>query len=237
MRIKGVNAHIQRFACELHARPAPLCPDRRPPCPRQPIVGVFRRGGLHFGRHATSNRDLTASKRGNCSNRATTRRRHAGRMLLMVQNPHHYPWRHAPSLASCSLTSAGQPGGAPINADRASPTEPGQGNGRPAPRRRLWPMRRCAPIEKSQSQLIGRNAPSRVECSRSDAILQMGFIQSMALRRERASPMLLPQRCQGPSPDQHVVPHIHKLVTHPRNRHRASPRAHCGTLDEKISTR
>ena len=126
--------------------------------------------------------------------------RHAGRMLLMVQNPHHYPWRHAPSLASCSLTSAGQPGGAPINADRASPTEPGQGNGRPAPRRRLWPMRRCAPIEKSQSQLIGRNAPSRVECSRSDAILQMGFIQSMALRRERASPMLPPSTMPGTEP-------------------------------------
>ena len=137
---------------------------------------------------------------GNCTNRGATRRRHAGRMLLMVQNPHHYPWRHAPSLASCSLTSAGQPGGAPINADRASPTEPGQGNGRPAPRRRLWPMRRCAPIEKSQSQLIGRNAPSRVECSRSDAILQMGFIQSMALRRERASPMLPPSTMPGTEP-------------------------------------
>ena len=175
MRVGSAShAHVERLTCVsrgltrifsgLRASStrglAPLCPDRRPPRPRQPIVGVFRRGGLHFGRHATSNRDLTASKRGNCSNRATTRRRHAGRMLLMVQNPHHYPWRHAPSLASCSLTSAGQPGGAPINADRASPTEPGQGNGRPAPRRRLWPMRRCAPIEKSQSQLIGRNAPS-----------------------------------------------------------------------------
>ena len=42
----------------------------------------------------------------------------------MVQNPHHYPRRHAPSLAPCSLTSAGQPGGAPINACRASPTGP-----------------------------------------------------------------------------------------------------------------
>ena len=46
----------------------------------------------------------------------------------------------------------------------------------------------------------------------------------------------LPQRCQGPSPDQHVVPHIHKLVTHPRNRHRASPRERCGAPDENIST-
>ena len=60
----------------------------------------------------------------------------------MVQNPHHYPWCHAPSLASRSLTSAGLPGGAPINAGRATPTETGQGHGRPAPRRRLLPMRR-----------------------------------------------------------------------------------------------
>ena len=62
---------------------------------------------------------------GNCTNRATTRRRHAEARLLMVQNPHHYPGRHAPSLASRSLTGgAGQPGGAPINACRASPTGP-----------------------------------------------------------------------------------------------------------------
>ena len=206
-----------------------MCPHRRPPRPQHPIVGVCRRGGLHFVCHATSNRDLTApnldlaaSKRGNCSLRAatrrrhavarllmvqnphcqpdihpgaevggpestgvlrdtrlatapagddpttsrqishvisprslfeitrkrcssndvdsifeliagelratlmgvgrtwpsfeTTRRRHAEARLLMLQNPHHYPWGHAPSLASCSLTSAGQPGGAPINA-------------------------------------------------------------------------------------------------------------------------
>ena len=54
----------------------------------------------------------------------TTRRRHAEGRLLMLQNPHHDPRRHAPSLAPCSLTSAGQPGGAPINAGRASPTGP-----------------------------------------------------------------------------------------------------------------
>ena len=41
---------------------------------------------------------------GNCSIRGATRRRHAVARLLMVQNPHHYPWCHAPSLASCSLT-------------------------------------------------------------------------------------------------------------------------------------
>ena len=43
---------------------APLCPQCRPPRPRHPIVGVFRRGGLLFGRLTALNRDLTASKRG-----------------------------------------------------------------------------------------------------------------------------------------------------------------------------
>ena len=47
--------------------------------------------------------------RGNCTNRGATRRRHADRMLLMLQNPHHHPWRHAPSLVHSSLTSTMPP--------------------------------------------------------------------------------------------------------------------------------
>ena len=43
----------------------PLCPKRRPPRPQQPIFSVFHRGGLHFEHRTTTNRDLTASKRGN----------------------------------------------------------------------------------------------------------------------------------------------------------------------------
>ena len=38
------------------------------------------------------------SNGGNCTIRGATRRRHAEGRLLMVQNPHHYPWCHAPSL-------------------------------------------------------------------------------------------------------------------------------------------
>ena len=61
------------------------------------------------------------------------------------------------------------------------------------------------PIEKSQSRLIGRNAPSRVECSRSGAILQMGFIQSVARRRARLRqrPIVIPG--EAPSPQQWTV--------------------------------
>ena len=62
-------------------------PQRRPPCPRHPIVGVCYRGGLRLGRRAAPRRDLTDSKRGNCTIRGTTRRRHAEGRLLMLQNP------------------------------------------------------------------------------------------------------------------------------------------------------
>ena len=50
------------------------------------------------------------------------------------------------------------------------------------------------PIEKSQSRLIGRNAPPRVKSSRSDAILQMGFIQPVAQLRARLRqrPIVIP---------------------------------------------
>ena len=81
----GVNAHCQRFASGTPGQ-APLRPQRRPPCPRHPIVGVCYRGGLRLGRHAAPRRDLTDSKRGNCTIRGTTRRRHAEGRLLMLQN-------------------------------------------------------------------------------------------------------------------------------------------------------
>ena len=82
----GVNAHCQRFASGTPGQ-APLRPQRRPPCPRHPIVGVCYRGGLRLGRHTAPRRDLTDSKRGNCTIRGTTRRRHAEGRLLMLQNP------------------------------------------------------------------------------------------------------------------------------------------------------
>jgi len=43
---------------------APLCPHRRPPRPQHPIVSVFRRGGLHFGRHTNQSHARTATKWG-----------------------------------------------------------------------------------------------------------------------------------------------------------------------------
>ena len=52
-----------------------------------------------------------------------------------------------------------------IHAGKVSPTEPGQGNGRPTPRRRLLPIRRNTPSVIIQPVLIGRNAPDQLESS------------------------------------------------------------------------
>ena len=69
----GVNAHCQRFASGTPGQ-APLRPQRRPPCPRHPIVGVCYRGGLRLGRHAAPRRGLTDSKRGgSCAVRGPVR--------------------------------------------------------------------------------------------------------------------------------------------------------------------
>ena len=95
---------------------APLCPHRRPPRPQHLIFSIFRRGGLHFGRHTNQSHARTATKQGelrcerctveltprrgrhqtggNCTNRGATRRRHAEGRLLMVQNPHRQPDIH-----------------------------------------------------------------------------------------------------------------------------------------------
>ena len=98
---------------------APLRPQRRPPCPQHPRCrrllprwfatwAALPRGApsptVNCGDCASRGpvRDLPAgdiaTKRGNCTIRGATRRRHAEGRLLMLQNPHHYPRRHAPSL-------------------------------------------------------------------------------------------------------------------------------------------
>ena len=111
-----------------------------------------------------------------------------------------------------------------IHAGKESPKEPGQGHDRPAPRRRLLPMRRNTPSVIIQPGPIGRNAPDQVESSRSGGISPhgsntpkrversrsgvfrpMGRILSEALRRGRPSAGILPRRCQRPSRDQRAL--------------------------------
>ena len=92
------------------------------------------------------------------------------------------------------------------------------------------------PIGKSQPQLIGCNAPSRVECSQSGAILPMVFIPFGHGGTSATARYPLPQRCQGPSPDQHARPistsssPIRVIVSAPLRRH-------CSTPNDKMSTR
>ena len=52
------------------------------------------------------------SNGGNCTIRGATRRRHAEGVLLMVQNPHHFPLCHAPSLVQDCPAGATPPRGA-----------------------------------------------------------------------------------------------------------------------------
>ena len=98
VRIKGLTRIFSGSRATNTPGQAPLCPKRGPSQPQHPVFSVFHRGGLRFGRLATPSRDLTATKRGKCTIRGTTRRRHAEGRLLMLQNPRHYPWCHIPSL-------------------------------------------------------------------------------------------------------------------------------------------
>ena len=65
MRYSGLPLATSSLRANNRPCQTPLCPKRRPPRPQQPIFSIFHRGGLHFERRTTTNRDLTASKRGN----------------------------------------------------------------------------------------------------------------------------------------------------------------------------
>ena len=75
LRFEGLTRMFKGLRANDTPRQTPLCPKRRPPRPQPPVFSVFRRGGLHFGLHTTSNRDLTATKRGEM---ASLEIRHAG---------------------------------------------------------------------------------------------------------------------------------------------------------------
>ena len=129
----------------------------------------------------------------------------------MVQNPHHYPWCHAPTLVSCSLTVVTLShwcGAARRDTDkrrkgvtdrtvageRATSSATGLVSDEAKHPIGDHPTRSDR-AQCSRSGGIfphGSNAPKRVESSRLGVILPMVRILSEALRRERASPTLLP---------------------------------------------
>ena len=92
------------------------------------------------------------SNGGNCTIRGATRRRHAEGRLLMVQNPHHYPWCHAPSLVQDC------PAGVPINACGKSPAMT-RGRQAASSQATLVADEALHPIGKIQPQLITCNPP------------------------------------------------------------------------------
>ena len=100
---QGVNAHIQRFACELHATPGTVVPNTHRLSRNSPVSTFSPRWSAIWAPHhpesrpQARNRDLTTTNRGICIIRGATRRRHAERRLQMLQNPHYCPWRQAPS--------------------------------------------------------------------------------------------------------------------------------------------
>ena len=117
----------------------------------------------------------------------TTRRRHAEGRLLMLQNPHHYPWRHAPSPVQ----------GCPAGADKrqkgvADRTGAGERAGSSA----------TGLVADEAKHPIGDHSTrsDRAQCSRSGGIFTMGCILSEALRREHASPTTPPSTIPGTEP-------------------------------------
>ena len=71
-----------------------MCPRCRPPSRNSPLSAFFAEAVCDAGASPSRTATSPSANGGNCTNRGATRRRHAGRMLLMVQNPHRLPDRH-----------------------------------------------------------------------------------------------------------------------------------------------
>ena len=177
---------------------ASLCPQCRLPRPRHPgqlaplsafVAAVVCDVGASPPRTATSPPRTAISlpaNGGNCSNRGATRRRHADRMLLMLQNPHRYPGVMLPRwYRTARLGSVGCRKGV---ADRN-----GAGEGAASSSTTLVADEARRLIGKIQPVLIGCNAPLRLEYPRPAAFLPnkhnppYGLILPEALQSERTS--------------------------------------------------
>ena len=87
---QGVDAHIQLFACELHARPGTVVPNMQNALAATARCRHFHRGGLRSERLTTLNRDLTATQRGDLRH---PRPRHAD-----DTPPEGFAWRKTPAI-------------------------------------------------------------------------------------------------------------------------------------------
>ena len=119
---RGANAHVQRFMCERHTRPGAVASTTQTTLPTTPrcrrllsrwfaLWAALPRGAtspaVNCGNCAARGpvRDLPAddiaTKRGNCTIRGATRRRHAEGRLLMLQNPPSSPGCGGVAVVNC----------------------------------------------------------------------------------------------------------------------------------------
>ena len=130
------------------------------------------------------------SNGGNCTIRGATRRRHAEGRLLMLQNPHHYPWCHAPSLVQDCPAGANKRRKGIAGNDKGTPRAASSAV-------RLVADEAKPPIRKIHPQPIRCNPPNQVEPSQ--------WSQPPSATRACQRHRHLRQQCRGSSRDQHVL--------------------------------
>ena len=119
----------------------------------------------------------------------------------MLQNPHDYPWRHVPSPASCSFTGAGVPGQALLGVGGGAGAGVATNRGGAHWRRSTGSQLRDDACRRSDGIFPnGLNAPDQLQSSRwNRSYLRRCGAGTLAQAHR-------PRWCQGPSPDQHVLP-------------------------------
>ena len=101
VRIKGLTRMFKGLGANNTPHPTSLCPKRRPPSPQQPIFSTSHRGDLHFGRYATSNKQLTNARRGELHDAGSDTPAPRCQRASCRTNPHCHtasrpPGRHTP---------------------------------------------------------------------------------------------------------------------------------------------
>ena len=88
---QGVNAHVQGLTCEQHATTGTVVPKTQTTSPVTPhFSAFFTEVVCTLGTTELQTATSPPPNGGNGVIRTSTRRRHAGRQLLMLQNPHRH---------------------------------------------------------------------------------------------------------------------------------------------------
>ena len=88
---QGVNAHVQGLTCEQHATTGTVVPKTQTTSPVTPrFSAFFTEVVCTLGATELQTATSPPPNGGNGVIRTSTRQRHAGRQLLMLQNPHRH---------------------------------------------------------------------------------------------------------------------------------------------------